>query len=181
MSPRTAGLLATGIAGGLLATGLYVAFDPSSVAPKVWAKSVCSALNPWRIRVADLTTTAQRELGGTGTPWQTKQALTTLLGGAEAASGQARAKVINAGIPAVDGGKAAATQFVTALTRARDAYGHARSAIAALETARAQPFYDGVADAFATLNTEYAASSLDIGSIASPSLRRSFDEVPECG
>lgn len=180
MSPWVAGLLAVGLGGGLLFGGLFVACDRSTVEPATWAKSVCSALAPWRTKVADLTAAAQREIGQAGTPAQTKQTLTTLLGGAADASEQARSKVSAAGIPDVDGGDGVADQFVTALTRARDAYGHARTTVAGLDTGQAKPFYDAVDEAFTRLNDEYAGSALDISEVGPEELRRSFDEVPEC-
>jgi hypothetical protein len=180
MSPWVAALLATALACGMVTGGIFLACDRATVAPRTWAKSVCTALAPWHTTVANLTEAAQQEIGKTGTPVQTKQTLTRLLGGAADASERARARIADAGVPNVDGGAVVATQFVTALTRARDAYGHARSSITGLDPGQAKPFYDAVADAFARLNDEYAASALDISSVGPSELRRSFDEVPEC-
>jgi hypothetical protein len=182
MSPRTAGLLAAGIAAGtLLGAGLYVTFDRSeAIAPQAWVKSVCAALSPWRAKVATLTATAQQEMSRAGTPDNAKRTLMTLFGGAEQASDEAKVKVSRAGVPKVQDGSNTARRFVTALTRARDAYGRARTTVSGLETGQSQPFYDGVAGAFTRLNQEYSASTLDISSVEPSSLRKSFDEVPEC-
>ncbi|MBT8228086.1 MAG: hypothetical protein HKP61_19220 [Dactylosporangium sp.] len=154
--------------------------DKPTVPPKTWAKAVCTALTPWRTRVADLTAAAQQEITGTGTPAETKRTLTTLLAGAEEASERARTRVADAGVPDVDQGAAVARQFATALTSARDAYGHAKTAVGQLPTVEAATFYDGVSAAFVTLNEEYGASELDISAVGPEPLRRSFDEVPEC-
>ena len=180
MSRRTGWLLAAGTASALLASGFFVACADRAVAPKTWATSVCSALTPWRTRVADLTSTAQQEIGKTGTPAQTKQTLTTLLSGAEQASERARKRIVAAGVPDVEDGKGIAQRFTTALTRARDAYGHAKTTVSGLSTGQNKAFYDAVAAAFVKLNEEYGASALDVRTVGPQQLRRSFDEVPEC-
>ena len=52
------------------------------VEPKQWAKSVCTALTPWRATIADLTSRAQAQLGAAWTPAQTKTNIVDLLAGA---------------------------------------------------------------------------------------------------
>lgn len=152
----------------------------AAVPPDDWAKSVCSALTPWRAAVASLTERAQREITETSTPAQTKQSLTTLLTGAEAASERARKRVVAAGVPDVPEGSDAAAKFVTALSRARDAYGKTKTTVTGLDAGEAKPFYDAIEAAFAKLKEEYAASALDIDTVGPARLTRAFDEVAEC-
>lgn len=174
------GLAAAVVAVVLVTLAVTVNRAEPPVAPAVWARSVCTALVPWKATVAELTATAQTEITKTGTPLQTRQTIVTLLAGAESASEQARARVVEAGVPDVDEGESAALQFVSALARARDAYGHAKIRIERLSTGEAKAFYDGVAGAFVTLNEEHRASSLDITTVGPLELRQSFSEVPEC-
>lgn len=164
----------------IVAAGLLAGCGTSDVAPRTWAKSVCSALTPWRTRVADLTGQAQQEINKSATPIQTRQSLVTLLAGAEQASDQARQRVVDAGVPDVDGGDKAADRFVTALTRARDAYGRTKTTISGLDASQDKRFYDAVEQAFGKLNKEYSASALDIDTVGPAPLHKAFDEVPEC-
>jgi hypothetical protein len=163
-----------------VAAGLLAGCGTSAVEPRTWAKSVCSALDPWRTRVADLTGQAQQEITKSATPSQTRQSLVTLLGGAEQASDEARQRVVDAGVPDVDGGEKAAGKFVTALTRARDAYGRTKTIISELDVSRDKTFYDAVDAAFRKLNQEYSASALRIDTVGPAPLHKAFDEVPEC-
>jgi hypothetical protein len=166
----------------LLAFGLLAGCGGgvSGVKPAVWAKSVCSALSPWRSQLTTLTDETQRQLTSTTTPPQAKQNLVGLLAGAEQASEEARRRVAEAGTPAVDHGEEIASRFVASLQTARDAYAHARGTVAGLETDDAKAFYGAVAVAFEKLQREYAASALDTGKISSAPLRKAFNEVPEC-
>jgi hypothetical protein len=135
---------------------------------------------PWQSAVALLTQQAQQEIDQAKTPEQTKQSLTTLLAGAEAASERARQAVSQAGVPDVeDGGKVADT-YLAALTKARDAYGHGKTAISKLDAGTAEPFYEAVEREFERLKAEHAGSALDVDSIGPTTLTRAFDEVSEC-
>ncbi len=149
-------------------------------APRAWASSVCRALGPWRAEIDTLTTRAQQQMTAETTPAQAKENLVRLFGGAEAASESARRAVERAGVPDVDGGERVFRGFLESLTAVRDAYGRARQNIAALDTARADPFYTAVRQVVETLNTEYKASTLDTSRLNSEELKRAFDEVPEC-
>jgi hypothetical protein len=148
--------------------------------PAAWAASVCEALGPWRAAIGDLTVRTQQQMTAETTPAQAQENLVRLFDGAHAASERARAGVERAGVPDVDGGEAVRERFTTSLARARDAYGHARDAIAALETNQATGFYDRVTEVVRRLGQEYAGSALDTTNLESPELRRAFDEVPEC-
>src|SRR5215470_9021175 len=94
-----------------LVVGLVSACGGSGVEPAAWAKSVCTALSPWRTRLATLTDQTQRQLTSTTTPAQTKQNLVGLLDGAATASETARRKVAGAGTPDVDHGDEIAARF----------------------------------------------------------------------
>lgn len=179
-APRARVFAVALLVSGLIVGGLLAGCGGSAVKPAAWAKSVCTALTPWRTQVAGLTQQAQREIDQTRTPVQTKQSLMTLLSGAERASDLARRRILAAGVPDVDGGKKAADTFVTALTRARDAYGHTRTTIAGLDPSEAKPFYDAVERAFSQLGTEYSGSVLNISKVGPAPLHKAFDEVPEC-
>jgi hypothetical protein len=152
----------------------------SGVAPATWAKSVCTALSPWRTRLTALTDETQAQLTSATTPAQAKQNLVGLLSGAETASETARQRLADARTPAVDQGAEIAARFVASLQTARDAYAHARSAIAGLDVGNAPAFYSAVASAFDKLQHEYAASALDTDKLSSAPLRKAFNEVPEC-
>ncbi len=166
-------LLVGGAAGCAISGG-------SAVKPATWAKSVCTALSPWRTQLAALTDQTQRQLTSTTTPEQAKQNLIGLLDGAAAASETARKTVADAGAPDVDHGAEIAARFVASLRTARDAYAHARGTVAGLDASDAQAFYAAVAQAFDKLQHEYAASALDTGKVSSAPLRNAFNEVPEC-
>ncbi|MGC9668193.1 hypothetical protein ACNTMW_16760 [Planosporangium sp. 12N6] len=152
----------------------------SGVAPTTWAKSVCTALSPWRSTLATLTDSTQAQLTSSTTPAQAKENLVGLLSGAETASETARRRVADAGVPDVDGGRDIADRFVASLRTARDAYARARGAVAGLDPVDAQVFYSSVATAFDQLQRDYAASALDTDKLSSEPLRKAFNEVPEC-
>jgi len=152
----------------------------SGVEPETWARSVCTALQPWRTQLDALTTQTQAQLTSTTTPAQARTNLAGMLDGAAKASEAARSKVAGAGTPDVDGGERIASSFVASLRDARDAYAHARTTVAGLTTADGAAFYSAVQAAFERLRKEYAASALDTDKVASPPLRRAFNEVPEC-
>ncbi len=164
----------------VFAAALLAACGGSAVAPKTWAKSVCTALTPWRATLTSLTDDAQQHLAAAKTPEQAKQDLLGLLSGAETASETARQKVVSAGTPDVDGGDRIAARFAASLKAVRDAYGHARTTVSGLSTADAGAFYKEVGTAFGQLQQEYAASALDTSKVSSAPLRKAFNEVPEC-
>lgn len=150
------------------------------VEPKQWAKTVCSALSPWRAAIADLTDKANQQLQAAKTPTQTKTNIVELLTGAETASEKARAGVDGAGVPRVEDGKKVAEQFTTSLSKARDAYGNAKRTVSGLPTADAKAFYAAVGSAFGTLKEDYERSAIDPAHTGPADLQRAFDEVPEC-
>jgi len=163
-----------------LLTGTAACGGGGGVEPKTWARSVCSALTPWRAKITDLTTQAQQQLGNAKTATQTKTNVVDLLTGAETASETARKGVAAAGTPDVDDGRQIATHFADSLQKARDAYGHAKTSVGALPTGDSKKFYAGVKTVFATLGTEYAASALDTSNVGSSELQKAFNEVSEC-
>jgi hypothetical protein len=159
---------------------LLVAGCGSGVSATEWAGRVCAAVEPWRATIADLNAKTQRQMASATTPTETRDNLLALLTGGENASESARAAVVAAGVPDVDGGAEIAGRFAAALTRARDAYHHAGTDLAALPTADAASFYDGVVAVMARLGTEYAASGLDTSNVSSVKLRQAFDGVDQC-
>jgi hypothetical protein len=157
-----------------------VAACGSGVAADDWARSVCTALQPWRTTLDSLTARTQSQLTSTTTPAQARTNLAGMLDGAARASETARSKVAGAGTPEVDGGERIAASFVASLRDARDAYAHARTTVSGLATADSGAFYSAVQVAFEQLQKEYAASALDTDKVASLPLRQAFNEVPEC-
>jgi hypothetical protein len=111
---------------------------------------------------------------------QAKTGLLELLGGAEAASEQARAKIAAAGLPDATNGKQAAAEFTDSLRRTRDAYGRAKQTVDSLPTADQKAFYDAVSAAFGQLRKDYTEGSLDLDKVTSPELQKAFAEVPAC-
>ncbi|MFC0097469.1 hypothetical protein ACFFKH_08000 [Micromonospora marina] len=148
--------------------------------PRAWAASVCQALTPWRAEISKLTSSTQQQMTAQTTPAQAKENLVRLFAGAEQASETARRKVEEAGVPEAERGAEVSAGFLGSLSKMRDAYGRARSAVDRLDTAQAGPFYDGVRAAVDTLNKEYDASALDTSKLNSTELKEAFDEVPEC-
>ncbi|MEV4411223.1 hypothetical protein [Catellatospora sp. NPDC049609] len=163
--------VAAGLLGGCMAEG-----PP----PRVWAASVCSALNPWRDEIATLTTRAQQQTPQATTPQQAKENLVRMLEGARDASEKARGRVEAVGVPEVDDGPEIADGVTGSLAKVRDAYGRAGEAMRALPTDDAAKFYDDVSAVMVTLQREYDASALDTGSLRSTELQQAFGEVPEC-
>lgn len=161
---------------GLLLTACGDAATP----PVEWAGRVCAALTPWRTQIADLNTQAQRQMAAAKTPTQTRDNLTALLSGGESASETARAAVVAAGAPDVDGGDEVARRFVATLVGVRDAYAHARTDLAGLAMTDEAAFYDGVATVVTTLNQEYARSALDTSTFDSPELKQAFIKADSC-
>ena len=154
--------------------------ERGDVAPEAWAAQVCRALTPWRSSIDALMVRAQERMDAAKGPDQAKSGLVELLGGAEAASEQARAAVAAAGAPDADNGRRVADEFTESLRRTRDAYGRAKTTVAGLPTTDPKPFYDAVATAFGQLNAEYGASTIDLDNVSSPQLKKAFDEVPAC-
>lgn len=150
------------------------------VEPRQWARAVCQALTPWTSQIDTLTSQTQQQMEQATNPQQTKTTLLDLLGGAERASEAARVKVEKAGVPDVDDGAKLAGEFVSALARARDAYGRARTGMARLDTADAKTFYDGVVAVMNQLNTDYGRSGVNTDKLSSPDLQEAFDAAPEC-
>ncbi|WP_432833941.1 hypothetical protein [Dactylosporangium sp. CA-092794] len=150
------------------------------VEPRQWARSVCTALTPWRAEIADLTAKAQQQLQAARTPAETKTNIVELLDGAESASEKARAGVDGAGVPDVEDGKKVAEQFTASLSKARDAYGNAKRTVSELPTADGKAFYAAVGKAFTTLKDDYERSAIDPAHTGPADLQRAFDEVPEC-
>jgi hypothetical protein len=161
-------------------TGSAPATGGSRVKAAAWARSVCTALSPWRTRLATLSSRTQSQLTSTTTPADAKRNLIGLLDGAATASETARRGVAGAGTPDVDHGADIATRFVRSLAATRDAYAHARTTVAGLDPSDAHAFYTAVGTAFGTLQNEYAASALDVDKLSSAPLRTAFNEVPEC-
>ena len=79
--------------------------DRGDVAAATWAGQVCAALAPWRGEIDALMTRAQQRMDQAANADQAKTGLLELLGGAENASEQARAKVAAAGLPDAANGK----------------------------------------------------------------------------
>lgn len=154
--------------------------DDAGVKPETWAKAVCTALTPWRTRLASLTSQTQQAMTSTTTPPQAKNNLVGLLEGAASASETARRGVVGAGTPAVQDGDRIAARFVHSLASTRDAYAHARTTVAGLDASDGDAFYAAVGGAFDTLQKEYAAGALDTDHLSSAPLRKAFNEVPEC-
>jgi hypothetical protein len=152
----------------------------NAAGPRVWAASVCAALDPWRAEIGTLTTRTQQQMTAATTPAQAKENLMRLFGGAESASEKAREGVERAGVPDVDRGEQVAASFTAALSGMRDAYGRARAGIEALATTPQKAFYEQVSAVVDKLNREYEQSSLDTSNLNSPELQQAFDEVPEC-
>ena len=149
-------------------------------APRAWAASVCTVLAPWRTEIRPLASRTQQQMTAETTPAQAKENLTRLFGGAESASEKARAGVEKAGVPDVEQGREVADSFATSLGAMRDAYGRARTGIAALATSPSKDFYAKVGAVVETLNVEYKKSELDTSRLDSEELKKAFDAAPEC-
>jgi hypothetical protein len=169
----------------LAAVGVLVvlgACGTDTTPPKTWATRVCQALSPWRSRIAQLNSQAATQMKGATTPAQTRDNMLQLLDGARQSTETARARVVAAGVPDVQGGKVIANQFATGLIRVRDAYAKAHGTVQGLATANPGTFYDGVTTAISTLDKEYSqVTGLSTTEVPSSELRRDFDAVPECG
>ena len=152
--------------------------ERGDVAATTWAERVCGALAPWRGEIDALMTRAQQRMDGAANAEQAKAGLLELLGGAERASEQARAKVAAAGLPDAVQGKRTATEFTDTLRRTRDAYGKAKTTVSNLPTVDQKAFYDAVGAAFGQLDRDYGEVNLD--RVNSPELQKAFDEVPAC-
>jgi len=152
--------------------------DRGDVAAATWAERVCGALGPWRGEIDALMARAQQRMDRAANADQAKTGLLELLGGAEQASEQARAKVAAAGLPDAANGKRAAAEFADTLRRTRDAYGKAKETVDDLPTVDPKAFYDAVGAAFGQLDKDYGEVNLD--RVNSPELRKAFDEVPAC-
>jgi len=145
-----------------------------------WAARVCGALAPWRKQITDLNAQTQRQITASSTPEQAKSHLLELLAGGQTASEAARAAVVAAGMPDVEGGDEVADRFTATLAGARDAYTHAHGDLQALPVQDAKAFYDGVVAVLTRLNQEYTAGGLDPSRLESRELRRAFDGALQC-
>lgn len=160
--------------------GLLAACGADGVTPQAWAGSVCSAVAPWRARIAELNTQLQQQMSVATTAGQAQRGLTDLFSGAESVSESARLAVEAAGTPDVDGGAEIAGRFAGTLAAARDAYSHARRDVEAMATVDAPAFYGQVKTVLETLQKEYSAGALDVSGVESEELRRAFEEAPQC-
>lgn len=154
--------------------------DRGSVAADTWAGAVCSALTPWRTEIDSLMAKAQQRMDSASGAEQAKAGLLELLGGAENASEQARAKVAAAGEPDAENGKGAAKEFADTLRRTRDAYGKAKATVTGLQTGDSKKFYDSVSAAFTELDKDYNDGALDLDKVKSKELQKAFREVEAC-
>jgi hypothetical protein len=157
---------------------LLAACDRGDVAAATWAERVCGALGPWRGEIDALMARAQQRMDRAANAEQAKTGLLELLGGAENASEQARAKVAAAGQPDATNGKQAAGEFTDTLRRTRDAYGKAKQTVQGLPTVDQKAFYDAVGAAFGQLDKDYG--EVDLERVKSPELQKAFDEVAAC-
>jgi hypothetical protein len=164
----------------LLALAATLGGCMSSPGPRVWAASVCTALAPWRTEISTLTARTQQQMTAETTPAQAKENLMRLFGGAETASEKARVGVQKAGVPDVDRGAQVAKSFTASLSAVRDAYGRARSGIAALATTPTKTFYSQVEAVVTQLDADYSKSQPDTTRLDSKELKDAFNEVPEC-
>ncbi|MBU2667665.1 hypothetical protein KOI35_29550 [Actinoplanes bogorensis] len=164
----------------LIALCASLAACSDSHSPRAWAASVCTTLEPWRTEIGSLTTRTQQQMDTATTPGQAKENLMRLFSGAADASEKARAGVVKAGVPDVDGGSQIADGFTGSLAATRDAYAKAESGVEALATAPAQTFYQQVGRVVEQLQSDYQASGLDTSKLSSAELKAAFDEVPEC-
>jgi hypothetical protein len=171
-------LARTAAAGALVLVG--VAACTGGVAPSRWADQVCGALIPWRTTVAQLNGEAQQKVAAATTPAQTRDGLVELLSGAQTASETARAAVVAAGTPDVDGGADVANRIAASLAGTRDAYAKAKADLLALPTDDPTSFYRRVATIMDTLQREYAASAVDTNQLNSVELSDAFDKVDRC-
>jgi hypothetical protein len=164
----------------LVAVSFSVSACSHAIAPQTWAASVCQALTPWRAEITQLNQNAQVEMAATETPADTRTHILALLTGAVRATATARAAVLSAGVPDVDGGAVIEKRFVAALGSVRDAYAQAETTVAALPMTDANAFYDAVGAAMTKLNADYANSGVDTSQLASTELQTDFDKVPAC-
>lgn len=164
----------------VIVTVVALAACGSGPAPETWAGQVCGVLIPWRTQIGELNTRAQQQMSTASTPAQTKASLLDLLAGGASASEKARAAVVGAGTPDVDGGKTIADRFAQSLAKTRDAYSHAHDDLGRLSTSDPSAFYGGVARVMSTLNDEYSRSGVDTHDLDSVELREAFDKVDQC-
>lgn len=150
------------------------------VAPQSWASSVCMAVNPWSTTINDAVGKAQKAISPKAKPAVTKKQLRSLFGTGAAASESARKKVVAAGIPDVADGKKAASQFIAALSGARDAFGQAKRRVAALSTENSTDFYNRVSVIGGQLNRDAKASAAKISPSSFSDLSKDFDSAPGC-
>lgn len=149
--------------------------DPDA---KTWATKVCTALEPWKTEIDELTDEANTALNPDSTPSQAKKDLLTLLSGAAEATETARAAIAEAGVPDVDDGRRLAKRFTDSLSATRDAYRTAHDGIAELDAAD-DGFYDSVAKVMQRLSKDYDAVP-QVAKLDSDELRDAFASVKQC-
>jgi hypothetical protein len=182
LEKRTVALSATGRAAVVLAmlAALGACSDDVSVAPRVWAKSVCGAVRPWSAQIKKLQRRAREKISTRADVEQAKGELIVLFGGMQEATEGALDRVRKAGIPQVEHGDTIADQFVRALSSARDSFGTGMSAVQRLPTVDQNAFYDGVVAAGDEMSKENNEAGKTFTKVTSPELDKAFDEVPEC-
>ena len=175
---------ASGAAGRLLigTVACLLALTGCSSGPSAnaWAATVCGALGPWRITIADLNQQAATQMATATTSAQTRANLIALVSGARQASETARAAIAAAGVPDVAGGEEVARGFEASLAGTRDAYAQAEADLAALPTSDENAFYDGVAAVMTRLTDRYDRNGLSLEGLDSPELKQAFDGLAEC-
>ena len=163
-----------------LAVVLVVAGCSHGPSAQQWTTSVCGALAPWRTALTDLNSRAADQMAQTTTVEQTRQNLIDLVTDARDATETARAAVVAAGVPDVDGGAEVAQSFADSLARTRDAYAQAETDLRALSGDDEKTFYDGVVAVLDRLTTAYQQAGDSLSTLNSPKLQAAFDSAPEC-
>jgi len=167
------------LTGAVLAVVLLAGCS-SGPSAQQWATQVCAALAPWRAAITELNRQASEQMAAATTVAQTRTNLIALVDGARDASETARAGVVAAGVPDVDGGAEVAQRFQAALTATRDAYAAAAAELSALSVDDETRFYDGVVEVLGRLTTRYQQAGEELAGLSSTEVRAAFDAIPEC-
>lgn len=151
-----------------------------TVAPEVWAKSVCGAVRPWAAEIQRLQQETQQRITTKSQVTTAKTELVTLFGNMQSVTDDAVMKVADAGVPDVDEGEKIAGQFVQALANARDSFGTGKKAVEDLPVTDQKAFYDGVVAIGEEMTAENRKAGEAFANLQSAELDKAFNEAPEC-
>ncbi len=176
------------LTGSVLALSLVLmgaGFPAKTVAPKQYAKSVCTAIRSWDDGAQASSTAVQKKSAGLGNDFpRLKKVFVAYLGTTEKGLKTVSDKLGDAGTPATADGKAAAKSLTTVFGKARVAIGHLKHDAEKIPTGNAVKAAAAVKVVTTKLNTSLSALNASFSNLSKHDpknkLRKAFAATKAC-